>query len=270
MSDPRFPPSFRQYVIDSSFGNIETSQATQPIAPSRGSMSNTGTDNMDGNNRAYLHQTSQNRRAALGFSFQPGFLLNPPRSLPIYEGRTRKVGEGFDEDAMYAKFSNFPEAVNLGMEMRAKGFRYVGYTGTSSKAHTLHKVKQIKINKGLTSDEAALSLAYELTNASQVEEALEIHALRKQPKTVKLADMYARRMLWVESQSVLMRSNMAIVIGKEKLVKNARYIKIAKDDSLSETAKRESIFAEMMANGTVHQGRKKAYDYYVNQYWTLN
>lgn len=191
-------------------------------------------------------------------------------SPSIYKGPTRPLTGGFDEEAMYAQFQKLPAARHLAAQMEKAGFRYVGDTGSASKANTDFDLKTIRINKNLSPKEAALSLAYELRNASQAEEFGKILGLLKKEGTPELAHAYAEGILRKEAKSVLIRSQMAIALDCPELIKNPRYNQIANDNSLSDLEKEEAIFKEMKENGTVHQGKKKAYDHYVAQFWQYN
>lgn len=188
--------------------------------------------------------------------------------LSVFSSPTRSPGDGFDENLMYSEFQKFPPAVRLSAAMREKGFRYIGHTDSASKANTRLASKTIRINKDLTPQQAALSLIYELKNASQAEELKQIHALLRKDKTDERAREYAEGTLRLEAKSILMRSEMAIALGREELVKNQRYNEIAKDSSLSDVEKEEATFKESLANGMVHQGSRRAYEHYVEQYWT--
>lgn len=189
---------------------------------------------------------------------------------PIFKGATRPAAEGFDEYAMYSEFQKSPAAITLAAQMANAGFKYVGDTGTASKANTDFDSKTIRINKNLPPKEAALSLAYELKNASQAREFEKIMTLLKKEGTPELANAYSEGILRREAKSVLIRSQMAIAMDCTDLIKNARYNSIAADDTLSESGKEEAIFQEMRQNGMVHQGKKKAYDHYVDQFWQYN
>ena len=183
---------------------------------------------------------------------------------------TRSSNEGFNEHKMFALFSRSPEARALNGKMARLGFHYAGDTLSKSKANTDFSQKSIRINKTLGSDEAALSFAYELRNASQYSDFSKTLALLRGPATPKAADQYARGILEKEANSVLMRSHVAVAIGKEALIKNKRYNEIAADLTLSPKEKQRETFTEMLQNGKVHQGTIGAYDHYVNQFWEYN
>ena len=202
-------------------------------------------------------------------SHKPSESSGSGKKLSIYDKPTREPGDGFDESAMFAQFHKLPVAKALSEQMAKQGFQYAGHTGSDSKANTDIKLKEIRINKELSPEMAALSLAYELKNASQADEFKKtLELLDRKDKTPELANAYAEGILRKEAKSVLIRSQMAVAMNREDLVKNQRYNEIAKDGSLSDSQKEAAIFKEMKQNGTVHQGKKKAFDHYVEQFWT--
>ena len=207
--------------------------------------------------------------AAGAASNKPSESSGNGKKLSIYNKPTRESGDGFDEKAMFAQFQKLPAAMALSEQMAKQGFQYVGHTGSDSKANTDFKSKEIRINKGLSTEMAALSLAYELKNASQADEFKKtLSLLDRKDKTPELANAYAEGVLRKEAKSVLIRSQMAVSMNREDLIKNQRYNEIAKDSSLSDAQKEDAIFKEMKENGTVRQGKKKAFDHYVEQFWT--
>jgi hypothetical protein len=189
-------------------------------------------------------------------------------SSQVFSGPTRPAGSGFDERQMYARFSSCPEAVALEKAAARHGFRYVGDTGSASKANTEFDKRQIRINANLSPEMAALSLAYELSNAAQMDEFRSgpLQLWKQGANDLPTAEKYAEGVLRKEARSVLMRSKVAVSMGRPDLVKNARYNEIAQDTGLSEDAKVDAVFAEMKKNGTVHQGKTSAFDHYVEQY----
>jgi hypothetical protein len=188
--------------------------------------------------------------------------------IRVFSGPTRAAAAGFDEQLMHAKFSSCPEAVALEQAVARQGFRYVGDTGSASKANTDFGTRQIRINAGLPAEVAALSLAYELANAAQQDEFHRgpLRLLKEGANDLPTAREYADGVLRKEARSVLMRSQVAIAMGRPDLVKNPRYNEIAQDTGLSEAARIEAVFAEVKQNGTVHQGKVAAFDHYVQQY----
>jgi hypothetical protein len=118
---------------------------------------------------------------------------------------------------------------------------------------------------------AALSLAYELTNASQTDE---FQAAFQFPGSdigsPERAKEYAERIMRLESRSILMRSEVALSMGRGHLIVNQKYNEIAGNSELSEQEKVDQIFTEMKEHGTVNRGAKKVYDHYVEQFWQLN
>lgn len=187
--------------------------------------------------------------------------------VKVYKGPTRDKADGFDEAAMYSEFSKSADALELEELVGELGFRYAGDTGTESKANTDVATREIRINKGLSAQVAALSLGYELKNAQQKPAFDEIMLLLKSTGKEDLAIEFADRIMKREARSILFRSKMAIAMGNESLVKNPVYNTIAKRDDLDEFEKVAAIFKEMKANGTVHGGAKKAYDHYIEMYW---
>ena len=171
---------------------------------------------------------------------------------------------------MYAEFQKSPKATALAAEMGKIGFRYAGDTNSGSKANTKIESKTIRIKKNIPLNEAALSLVYELANASQASEFKQIMVMLKKEPTPELANAYAEGILRKEAKSVLARSHMAIEMNCPELIKNKRYNEIAEDVALTRAEKEEACFAEMRQNGKVHRGTRNAYDYYVEQFWQEN
>lgn len=134
----------------------------------------------------------------------------------VFRGSTR-ASQGFNEVHMYATFSQCPEAVTLEQAVGRMGFRYVGDTGSASKANTDFTSREIRINANLTSDLAALSFAYELANASQNEEFRcgPLRLWKEGGNDLPTAQRYAQGVLYREARSVLMRSTVAIAIGRQ-------------------------------------------------------
>jgi hypothetical protein len=183
----------------------------------------------------------------------------------VFQGPTRAPGAGFDEEKMYAIFSSCADAVALEKQAAKMGFSYVGDTASQSKAHTLFIAKAIKINAGLSPEEAALSFAYELANASQ-HDGGKLGPLQRLQNSAKTGEEYAKSVLRWESKSVLKRSQVAVAIGREALVVDPKYNQIAKDEHLTEAEKVDAILAEIIANGKVNRGQDSAFDHYIKQY----
>lgn len=186
----------------------------------------------------------------------------------VYMQPTRNSSEeGFDEDKMYAEFSKLPGAKQLEEIVGGMGFKYGGDTDSESKANTDFDARRIYINKSLDQQTAILSFVYELMNALQQDDFTNILQLPKQrDASTAIAEDYAERILRKEAKSVLMRSKMAIAMRKEELIKNPKYINIARMDETDEVLE-NLVFTEMKQNGTVHKGKYKAYPYYISQYW---
>lgn len=183
----------------------------------------------------------------------------------VFQGPTRAPDAGFDEEKMYAIFSSCADAAALEKQTAKMGFRYVGDTGSQSKANTLFMAKTIKINAGLSAEQAALSFAYELANASQ-HDGGKLGPLQRLQNSAKTGEEYAKSVLRWESKSVLKRSQVAVAIGREALVVNPKYNQIAKDEHLTESEKVDAILGEMIANGKVNRGQDSAFDHYIRQY----
>jgi len=155
--------------------------------------------------------------------------------------------------------------------LAASGFKYAGDTNSDSKAYTDVGNRKIYIGRTKSIAEACLSLAYEMTNAKNAFKFKEIHTkylLDKAPSMEK-AVIYANEILRTEAEAVFSRSSVAISVGLESQVKNKKYLEIVRsnDDPSSCIAQ---IFSEMQKNGTVHNGKKKALDHYIAQYFEYN
>lgn len=183
----------------------------------------------------------------------------------VFQGPTRAPEAGFNEEKMHAIFSSCADAVALEKKAAKMGFRYVGDTGSQSKANTNFKTKAIKINAALSAEQAALSFAYELANASQ-HDGSQLGPVQRLKNSSPTAEHYAESVLRLESRSVLKRSQVAIAIGLEDLVVNPKYNQFAKDEHLTELEKIDAILSEMMTNGRVNRGQDSAFDHYVKQY----
>jgi hypothetical protein len=148
------------------------------------------------------------------------------------------------------------------------GFQYAGHTGSASKANTNFNRREICINADLEYEEAALSFAYELANAAQ-QRAFEMGPLRLWKEGAAdhaTAERYAEGILRREANSVLMRSKVAIAIGRENLIANQAYNHIARDVTLNDAQKVEATFEEMKSNGYVNRGKTLAWEHYIAQY----
>lgn len=192
----------------------------------------------------------------------------PSRAVFGASQHAARAAEHFDEEAMYAVFSRSAEALSLERQVGHMGFRYVGDTNSASKANTHFGRREIRVNANLTHEEAALSFAYELANASQrtAFEAGPLAMWNHGPATRQAAEQYAEATLRKEANSVLMRSKVAIAIGRGDLIANQNYNAIADLPGLNGTQKAELAFQEMKSNGRVNRGQMAAWDHYVAQY----
>jgi Domain of unknown function (DUF4157) len=186
----------------------------------------------------------------------------------VYGGPSRDMEDGgFDEEKMYQEFKRSDDALKLEDKVGEMGFKYAGDTASESKANTNFRTKEIKINKNLLPNEAALSFAYELKNASQEAEANAIFdLLSTDTRTREDAEKFANGIIRKEARSVLFRSRVAIALGIEHLIRNQKYNDIAREGK-SEEDLEESIFEEMKNNGVVLLGARKAYSHYLKMYW---
>lgn len=147
-----------------------------------------------------------------------------------------------------------------------KGYSYGGDTNNDSKACADNENKKIYIGKGKSSAEALLSLTYELLNAnnsSKINKVNDKYLSDKIPDKNRARE-YAKQILLIEAEAVNARSNITIKLGLESLIKNPKYLQFAKDPNIKNGIKR--IHEEMANNGTVHNGKIKALDHYMNAY----
>lgn len=187
----------------------------------------------------------------------------------VYHGPTRgRDLSGFDEDMMYHEFRKSDHAVKLEEHVSRLGFRYAGHTNSASKANTGFESKRIRINKDLSCEVAALSFAYELGNASQYHEFKQITSMPRDisEPTMDDACLYAERALRREAKSVLIRSQVAISMGREYLVVNPKYNEMAQAQ-YSDAEKENLIYLEMKENGKVHGGSKEAFKHYTEVFF---
>lgn len=54
----------------------------------------------------------------------------------------------------------------------------------------------------------------------------------------------------------------------EHLIKNPKYLELYKNSKENQETGKELIFNEMVEHGTVHCGKKKALDHYMQQYYS--
>ena len=151
------------------------------------------------------------------------------------------------------------------------GFKYSGDTNSNSKACTdVHK-KKIYIGRDKSNCEACLSLAYELTNAKNALKIKNVHQqyLSDKAPSSERALTYANEILLIEAEAVFHRSMVAISTGLESQIKNKKFLEIVRsNDGHLECINK--IFSEIQQNGTVHNGKKKALEHYINQYFQYN
>jgi hypothetical protein len=151
------------------------------------------------------------------------------------------------------------------------GFKYSGDTNSNSKACTdVHK-KKIFIGRDKSNSEACLSLAYELTNAKNAlkfKEVQQQYLSDKSPSSEK-ALAYANKILSIEAEAVFHRSIVAISTGLQSQIKNKKYLEIVLSND-GDPDCINKIFSEIQQNGTVHNGKKKALEHYINQYFQYN
>lgn len=177
--------------------------------------------------------------------------------------------DGFSDTDLVVLCSKIPAVDELIRRLSQKGFKYAGDTNSDSKAFTDIDKKRIYIAKDKTAEEACLSLAYELKNAENKPriEAVFAEFLSDENPTIERAMAYARSILLIEADAVLNRTEVAIETGLESSLKNKKYIDIVKASRDDKKLALRQIFEEMVATGTVHNGRKKALDHYISQYF---
>lgn len=148
------------------------------------------------------------------------------------------------------------------------GFKYSGDTKSDSKAYTDVNKKKIYIGRSKSVAEACLSLTYEVTNAKNALKFKAVHQkyLSDKSPSMEKAVKYANEILQIEAEAVLNRSIVAISVGLESQVKNKKYLEIVRSNGDPFSCAAE-IFSEMQKNGTVHNGKKKALDHYIEQYF---
>jgi hypothetical protein len=176
---------------------------------------------------------------------------------------------GFSDLDLVLLCSKIPAVDALIQRLSAKGFKYAGDTGTDSKAYTDIEKKRIYIAKDKTAEEACLSLAYELKNAENKPriQAIYDEFFSDRTPTLERAIQYAKSILLIEADAVLNRTQVAIETDLVSSLKNKKYVAIT--ERLKDSPERaiQEIFHEMVENGTVHNGKKKALDHYIAQYF---
>jgi hypothetical protein len=176
---------------------------------------------------------------------------------------------GFSDFDLVLLCSKIPAVDQLIQRLSEKGFKYAGDTGTDSKAYTDIEKKRIYIAKDKTAEEACLSLAYELKNAEnkpRIQAVFDEYLSDSMP-TIERALQYARSILLIEADAVLNRTQVALETGLASSLKNQKYVEITEAFKESPERAIQEIFNEMVENGTVHNGKKKALDHYISQYF---
>lgn len=178
---------------------------------------------------------------------------------------------GFCDIALSKMAKAIPVLASAVALLAASGFKYAGDTNSDSKAYTDVDKRKIYIGRTKSTAEACLSLTYEMTNAKNALKFKEIHAKYLSDKTPSMekAVAYANEILLTEAEAVFNRSSVAISVGLESQVKNKKYLEIVRSNSDQSSCIAE-IFSEMQKNGTVHNGKKKALDHYIAQYFEYN
>ena len=174
---------------------------------------------------------------------------------------------GFCDLALAKMAKAIPVLASAITLLTASGFKYAGDTNSDSKAYTDVDKRKICIGRTKSTDEACLSLAYEMTNAKNASKFKEIREKYLSDKTPSMekAVAYANEILLTEAEAVFNRSSVAISVGLESQVKNEKYLEIVRSNG-DQSSCIDKIFSEMKKNGTVHNGNKKAQDHYIAQY----
>ena len=149
----------------------------------------------------------------------------------------------------------------------AMGYRYGGDTGSPSKAFTNVPTRTIRINKELPTAVAALSYAYELSNALQAKSYTCIQEVARLRKCSRR--QYVDAVVEREARSVLLRSRVAREIGLCHLVKNQTYNWIERGPG-GDDQKVKAIVQEIRQNGTVYRGAITVDDHYGHIYDSLH
>jgi hypothetical protein len=160
---------------------------------------------------------------------------------------------------MYTLFRQSPTGRWLEQWATAMGYRYAGDTCNGSKAFTNVPTKTIRIKKQLPAKVAALSYAYELSNALQAESYDLIEKVARSRACSRME--YVDAILEHEATSVLYRSRVAREIGLSHLVKNQLYNHIERSPDRDEQ-KVQAIVREIRRRGTVYQGTITVDDHY--------
>jgi hypothetical protein len=187
----------------------------------------------------------------------------------FYYAEQVEFRKGFDDITLSEKSKEIVFLRKQIKTLEKLGYHYIGDTNSDSRANTDFRKKQIFIGKDKTVDEAVLSLAYEMTNAKNGKKLDKFYSQFENdriPFRFRAVE-YAKGILKIESEAVFARSLAAIKLKKETLIKNQTYLEIAKKNIHKPKAAARHIFEEMVKNGTVNSGRKKALDHYIEQYY---
>lgn len=181
------------------------------------------------------------------------------------------ASSGFNELEMESIVMHSPKILGLMRLVASDGFVYGGDTdptdehGFKSKANTDMYKRVICINKDLDIETAALSFAYELRNASQRNEYIQMDMLLTMPRSPQNLQNFLKLRLRSEAASVLFRSEIAIDLNLQHKIVNKRYLDIAAEE-LSSMDKIHLIELEMAINGKVGGGARRVIDHYTEQY----
>jgi len=189
-----------------------------------------------------------------------------------YSNRAIEDVSEFSKEELNKESKKIPSVQNLIEEMGEKGFRYVGAPESDSKAYTDIEKKQIFISKNATLNEAILSITYELINAKNQDKFKKVFAeyLHDPYPTQKRAEEYSSKILKIEAEAVFLRSFVALSLGLVDSIKNPIYLDLVKGCEKPSQESINKIHDEMLVNGKVHKGTKRAFDHYVAQYYKFN
>jgi len=176
--------------------------------------------------------------------------------------------EGFSDKDLAEKSSQVKDFEKRIQELYDKGFRYGGDTKSDSKAYTDFKEKKIFIGKLKSTEEACLSLFYEMSNAEnrdKFEKLFETYFLDRDDSQERAYE-YASDILRIESEAMLQKCQIAELMELTRMIKNPKYLEIYLKNKENADLAKDLMHAEMITNGKVHNGTKVALDHYTQQF----
>lgn len=177
--------------------------------------------------------------------------------------------EGFSVRDLVERASQVKDFERRIQALYDKGFRYGGDTKSDSKAYTDFDLKTIFIGKLKTTEEACLSLFYEITNAENKERFDELFEtyFSDRDDSQERAHQYASDILRVESDAMFQKCQIAELMQLQQMIKNPKYLEIYHKNKENAERSKDLMHDEMIVNGKVQNGTKVALEHYKQQFF---